>query len=65
MYKVRPLMDMLNANFQQWGIFHQMLSIDEAMVEYYGHHNAKQFIRGEPCRFGFRTVNLPEWYYPY
>nr|CAI5862745.1 unnamed protein product [Callosobruchus analis] len=45
MYKLRPLMDMLNANFQQWGIFHKMLSVDEAMVKYYDHHSAKQFIR--------------------
>lgn len=58
MYKVRPLMDMLNKNFQQWGIFHQALSIDEAMVKYYGHHSAKQFIRGKPCRFGFKNWSL-------
>ena len=58
MYKVRPLMDKLNANFQQWGIFHKALSVDEAMVKYYGHHPAKQFIRGKPCRFGFKNWSL-------
>lgn len=55
MYKVRPLMEMLNKSFQQWGIFHQRLSIDEAMVRYYGHHSAKQFIRGKPVRFGYKN----------
>nr|CAI5855414.1 unnamed protein product [Callosobruchus analis] len=58
MYKLRPLMVMLNANFQQWGIFHKMLSVDEAMVKYYGHLSAKQFIRGKPCRFGFKNWSL-------
>nr|CAH7737569.1 unnamed protein product [Callosobruchus chinensis] len=43
LYKVRPLMMMLNKNFQQWGIFYSDLSIDEAMVKYFGHHSAKQY----------------------
>nr|CAH7750912.1 unnamed protein product [Callosobruchus chinensis] len=43
-------MMMLNKNFQQWGIFYSDLSIDEAMVKYFGHHSAKQFIRGKPVR---------------
>lgn len=52
MYKLRPLMDKLNERFLQWGIFHKKLSIDEAMVKYFGHHSSKQFIRGNPARFG-------------
>lgn len=58
MFKVRPLMDMLNKNFQQWGVFHKNLSLDEAMVKYYGHHPAKQFIRGKPVRFGYKDWML-------
>lgn len=53
--KVRPLMNLLNKKFLQWGIFHQSLSIDEAMVKYFGHHSAKQFIRGKPIRFGYKN----------
>jgi hypothetical protein len=34
MAKLRPLMNMLNQKFQQWGVFHQDLSIDEAMIKY-------------------------------
>ncbi|KAB0792570.1 hypothetical protein PPYR_14529 [Photinus pyralis] len=29
MAKVRPLMDLMNQRFQQWGFFHEELSIDE------------------------------------
>nr|CAH7746200.1 unnamed protein product [Callosobruchus chinensis] len=58
LYKVRPLMMMLNKNFQQWGIFYSDLSIDEAMVKYFGHHSAKQFIRGKPVRFGYKVWML-------
>jgi hypothetical protein len=58
MAKLRPLMNMLNQKFQQWGVFHQDLSIDEAMIKYFGHHSAKQFIRGKPVRFGYKNWML-------
>jgi hypothetical protein len=40
--KIRPLLKLLNQRFQQWGIFEDNLSIDEAMIKYFGHHSAKQ-----------------------
>uniref|UniRef100_A0A0K0ELN5 DDE_Tnp_1_7 domain-containing protein n=1 Tax=Strongyloides stercoralis TaxID=6248 RepID=A0A0K0ELN5_STRER len=55
MFKLRPLMNILNEKFKQWGIFHTYLSIDEAMVRYFGRHSAKQFIRGKPTRFGYKN----------
>nr|XP_023013431.1 piggyBac transposable element-derived protein 2-like [Leptinotarsa decemlineata] len=58
MAKIRPLMKSLNQKFQQYGVFHQELSIDEAMVKYFGHHSAKQFIRGKPVRFGYKDWML-------
>lgn len=58
MYKLRPLIEKLNAKFVQWGIFHEKLSIDEAMVKYFGHHSLKQFIRGKPVRFGYKDWML-------
>lgn len=57
-YKVRILIDKLNANFQKWGVFDQHLSIDEMMVRYYGHHSLKQYIKGKPIRFGFKLWAL-------
>ena len=53
-YKVRPLMDIVNRKLQQFGIFSRFLSIDEEMVPYFGHHSCKMFIRGKPIRFGFK-----------
>ena len=47
-------MDLLNKNFQQWGIFEKCLSKDEMIVGYYGHHSLKQFIRAKPIRFGYK-----------
>lgn len=58
MFKVRPLITKLNKKFQQFGIFHSNLSIDEAMVKYFGHHSSKQFIRGKPVRFGYKDWML-------
>lgn len=55
MYKVRPLMNLLNERFQQHGIFHRNLSVDESMVKYFGHHPCKQFMRGKPIRFGYKN----------
>lgn len=58
MWKLRPFMMRLNKNFLTWGIFHESLSIDEAMVKYFGHHSSKQFIRGKPVRFGYKDWML-------
>lgn len=55
MFKIRPLVDKLMQKFLQWGVFHDRISIDESMVKYYGHHPAKQFIRGKPVRFGYKN----------
>ncbi|GLV46450.1 hypothetical protein CBL_21303, partial [Carabus blaptoides fortunei] len=58
MAKLRPLMNLLNRNFQQWGIFWEKLSIDEAMVKYFGHHSSKKFLIKKPVRFGYKNWML-------
>lgn len=55
MFKVRPLADILMKKNLQWGVMHEHISIDESMVKYFGHHPAKQFIRGKPVRFGYKN----------
>lgn len=55
MFKVRYLSNALMKKFLQWGVFHENISIDESMVKYFGHHPAKQFIRGKPVRFGYKN----------
>ncbi|XP_066958864.1 piggyBac transposable element-derived protein 2-like [Macrobrachium rosenbergii] len=54
MSKISPIYDMLNDRFVQFGVFHQLLSVDESMVPYYGRHSAQMFIRGKPIRFGYK-----------
>jgi DNA excision repair protein ERCC-6 len=52
--KVLPLYDAINSASKAFGIFHQLLSVDESMVPYYGRHSCKMFIRGKPIRFGYK-----------
>jgi hypothetical protein len=47
-FKIRPLVDMMNAAFQQFGVFGKYLSRDETIVKFHGHNSPKQFIRGKP-----------------
>ena len=53
-FKVRPLLDIINRSFQQYGVFQERLAVDEMIVRYYGHNSLKQFIRGKPIRFGYK-----------
>jgi hypothetical protein len=53
-FKIRPLLDLLNKKFMQWGVCDAKASIDESMVAYYGRCSLKQFIRGKPIRFGYK-----------
>ena len=57
-FKVRPLIDKINAMFQQWGAFEKYLSVDEMIIRYYGHHGLKQFTRAKPIRFGYKLWAL-------
>jgi len=58
MSTISPLYQMLNNNLVQLGIFHELLSVDESMVPYFGRHSAKIFIRGKPIRFGYKIWGL-------
>ncbi|KRZ01632.1 PiggyBac transposable element-derived protein 3 [Trichinella pseudospiralis] len=46
MIKVTPLYDMLNKLLAQFGVFHSLFSVDEAIVPYFSRHSTKMFIRG-------------------
>ncbi|CAH1973268.1 unnamed protein product [Acanthoscelides obtectus] len=58
MAKLRPLISLLNQRFQQWSIWNENLSIDEAMVKFFGRHSSKQYIKGKPVRFGYKNWML-------
>ena len=64
--KIAPLYDELNKGLVKFGVFNELLSVDEAMVPYFGRHSAKMFIRGKPIRFGYKIWSLcGEDGYPY
>lgn len=63
MAKIRPIMAQMNDTSKIFPLG-EKLSIDESMIKYYGHHGAKQFIRGKPIRFGYKlwTCSDPSGY---
>ena len=56
--KVAFLYEAMNKNLSQWEIFHKKLSIDEAMVPYFGKRSAKMYIKCKPIRFGYKIWSL-------
>ena len=60
MSKISFLYNMLNFNLVQFGIFYELLSVDESMVAYFGCHSAKMFIRGKPICFVYKIWFLCE-----
>uniref|UniRef100_H2ZUM7 PiggyBac transposable element-derived protein domain-containing protein n=1 Tax=Latimeria chalumnae TaxID=7897 RepID=H2ZUM7_LATCH len=53
--KIRPFLNIIEHNLQQFGVFSEHLSIDEQMVPYYGHHTTKMYMRGKPVKFGMKV----------
>ena len=56
--KVEPLYASLNEQLVQYGVFDNLLTIDESVVPYYGRHSVKMYIKGKPIRFGFKIWSL-------
>lgn len=54
-WKIRPVIDMLQAKFLQNFVPTEHLNYDESMIKYYGRHSLKQFIKGKPIRFGYKV----------
>lgn len=54
-YKVRPFMDKLKQKCLQNFEPEACLAFDESMIKYYGRHSCKQFIKGKPIRFGYKS----------
>ena len=51
--KIRPLLDYLQGKFLEHFVPSQKISLDEAMIEYFGRHGCKQAIRNKPIRFRY------------
>lgn len=57
-WKVRMLFNQLNNTAQQYVMHPASVSIDESMIKYFGPHPLKQFLRGKPCRFGYKVWTM-------
>jgi len=56
-WKVRPLFQAIRNRCLQLPI-EQYLAVDEQMVPFTGRHQAKQYVRGKPCPWGFKLFML-------
>lgn len=56
-FKVRPLFERLNDINNRIPIA-EHVAVDEMMIEYFGRHVCKQFIRRKPIRFGYKIWSL-------
>jgi hypothetical protein len=54
-WKVRPLFKQINKTAKAYVKQPRNVSIDEGMVKYFGPHPLKQYMRGKPCRFGYKV----------
>ena len=64
LFKVRPLMDMLNRNFLQHYTPGRELSVDEAMIGFKGLSLLKQYMPGKPTKWGDQSlaaVRIDNW----
>ncbi|KAG5875548.1 hypothetical protein JTB14_025762 [Gonioctena quinquepunctata] len=55
MTKLRPLIDQIKKCFLKNYLPEQNMAYDESMIEYFGKHGCKQYIRGKPIRFGYKV----------
>ncbi|XP_055386636.1 piggyBac transposable element-derived protein 3-like [Condylostylus longicornis] len=65
MFKIRPLINIIKKNFQQFGVFHKSISIDESMIEYHVkpligkdlqvEYHRKEFIKYKPVQLGYKN----------
>lgn len=57
-WKLRPLTDYLKKKFLDNFHPEQNLSYDESMIEYYGRHGMKQYLKDKPVPFGYKVWSL-------
>ena len=60
LFKVRPLLTMVNANSMRAYVPGRELSIDEAMIGFKGRSLLKQYMPGKPTKWGIKVWQLSE-----
>lgn len=54
-WKVRLLFDHLNKTAKLYIRVGEWVSVDEAVIKYFGPHPLKQYMKGKPHRFGYKV----------
>ena len=69
--KVIPLFNSLSKKCSKYNKNNQEFSIGESMVQYFGFHSTKHFIKGKPTRYWYKiwtcptSKGMPAWFEPY
>ncbi|XP_049858369.1 piggyBac transposable element-derived protein 4-like [Schistocerca gregaria] len=58
LFKIRPLVEMLNKRYAQCYQPHQKVAIDESMVKFKGRSSMKQYMRDNPVKRGYKIWML-------
>jgi len=58
LFKLRPVLDLLNQLFKLAFSLPQYLSIDEMMIAFKGRNSMKQYIQNKPIKRGFKVWGL-------
>jgi len=60
LFKVRPLLDLVTAQFSAQYTLHQPVTIDEAMIPYKGRLTFKQYMKNKPTKWGIKVFVLSD-----
>lgn len=60
MAKIRPFYNLINKKFLRYRLNNPNLSVDEAMLPYFGRNSSKQRIQNKPVRVGYKMWVLAE-----
>lgn len=61
MTKLRPFLNLLKERFLQHYVPRPQISYDESIIENYGRHGCKQYIRGKPIRLQGMVYKYKNW----
>ncbi|XP_065891659.1 piggyBac transposable element-derived protein 4-like [Dysidea avara] len=56
LFKVRPFLDLVTAQFSAQYTLHQPVTIDEVMIPYKGRLTFKQYMKNKPAKWGIKAV---------
>lgn len=58
LYKIHPLVQLMNKNFQKWCIPQENVCIDETMIPFRGRLGFRQYIPGKKHKYGLKLFKL-------